>query len=184
MDIKFGQIKSEKVDIFDAGIIYVKAEKLFSNSKYPFNTKDWELYYYTSKPYLKLHCEFWLGIQGVEGILGLGVPSKKYNTDCWEGSCVAGAEDWWEFLGFSINTDDNSIAKLRIFYLNQTFFDEWNQIVKTIDLSIDNECHDLMTGVLFCHGPNDEDQWETLFKIFERELGAVKYLKGTDGSES
>jgi hypothetical protein len=171
------KIKTKKIEIFDAGIIYVKPEKLFADSKRN-NKSDWNTYNYGKLNCVKLHCEFWMGIQGVEGTLALGISPISNDTDAWEGSCPAGTKDWWEFLGFSIVTDNNSLAELRVFHLNQTFFCEsWNHLVKRINLSIDKEVHNLMTGHPFCDAPNDEGQWETLFEIFERELGAVINLK-------
>ena len=167
-------IKREVEEFLEVGDIYVPPDILLRDCKSKFSQKYWSNYLFKDK-YLKLRCNFYMGIQGVEGDLALMSPAVPYDVDNAEwGVTKAGTEDCWEFIGFSFYQNEHENAYLRIFFHDSTYFEEgWNTLVKEIKL-YDYEDFMVLKSSNFELSP--KKIWDFLFKLFKEELGAVESI--------
>ena len=174
--------------------VLLATSKVFEDDDY---IENW-IHYECEKGFIRFRGNFWFGIAGIEGSLGIGIPPKenptleeiKMSQDAWEGSCDPRYWDWWSCLGFTIippvkGNRWESGFDIVVFIQNNTFFDRPLERVKTIKISKDSLkfSHQLLTQFWHfddfekCKEHNLEDE------ILEPDccsFAALKYLLKTE----
>lgn len=108
--------------------VLLATKKIFGDDKY------WEEFE-CEEGMIRFHGEFWYGVFGIEGTLGIGIPPRKpreNDGDAWEGSSNRLEWDWWSCLGFLTVPSSDYGKSIIIFIMNNSFFDRPLEVIKTI----------------------------------------------------
>jgi hypothetical protein len=159
-------------------VFYADRTKLFSQ----FEDGDCILEdtYDFAENFIKLEGRIWRGFTGIEGSMALRIPPRDHDIDAWEGSCSAGTEDGWAFLGFMSVPNGAYEIKLIFFLQTPTFFYDDYKIIYEICGSQE----DLWAFPLGYPIESQEEllqeisyqEWKSFWRILELHLGAKRRL--------